>query len=914
MSGDHRLTIFCLEDGNPLQRAFSIEIAAEDFVADIKDLIKAECTITLKNIAANNLVLWRVSIPDTEDYNGDRTISLSDIPDKEKKKLRPTTCLLKVFPDGSPEDTVHVVYQRPLPVVLPLLHPRVAALRGYSSSSSSKEPRPSSKKPRVGFRAVLDEITEKFFNPDSQHAKFLKEFVQGSHGLPDSSISGLPTVGMRKHFGGQRVPTLLFYNLPSSSPVQPSQALMQAERILADHPEKRLLPLFGVRGCGKTRAVMELLSESWGLYLNASSNEYGSEDMDSIIENLYYINLTNSKKHNTAMVQYIVFGLLYARLLILEHCLRTAGSRDTFTCQRWMLLQVATPAFPDVFLALFAPIRQHLHSYEVSRAFVRLVKEQFARVRRLLHYRTPSTAAAHSKFLLVLDESHRLGRIYQTHFLGVDGETVRPLLYPILRALMDLEGRLDGNTTCVLPCSTGSTSYEPQWMGDCAVSDNGLSDMVVDFAAGWTNVASITNYLTRLGEGLDDEVRVRLERLIPPEAVLRLFRDMGGRFGMIIYTIQSIIAADYSTAWENCIQRRVDYLTKATGLTNEYQLGCHRGNFCVELKYMIRRVEQQEENNDKVVAMTEIRNAEATLRVARDTFKMQGACLALKGLLSRLVETGFGRFTVIDGEIYTTIDEPLTLRAADNYVRMVDEYNDDRLGTAITQEVASLGREGWATGIPHEMVRIFHDKVVSTRLFQDTHALLPQDMIRRQAFIVGWSTHLRTRSPTGGLKETTMAEFLDAHINNHSECDGDPVPPFLYPGDHSSNPGQGPGPDIVFVVRFRDGSSGGSRASSLFSDIVCPVVVQVKLSWELPEVKVIDARFCTVQPTEIESDGFDMRQYCQPTGGHYIRLVVGRPAYNDYRNIMDDERITVNEEAHTFNDDDDAMEIDRRST
>ncbi|KAF9910034.1 hypothetical protein EC991_007365 [Linnemannia zychae] len=886
MTQDNRLTLFCVRDGDILQNAFPIKIDAEDYVGNIQSLIKDETKNENGDISASKLNLWRVSIPVTD---CDTPILLSNISAQEKEELDPFSDVLEVFPDGSPDESTYVIYKQPLP---------------------------------DGFKAKLDKITGSFFNPNSRSAKFLKEFVQGCHVLPDnkSGVSGLPTVMLRRRYHSRGAPTLLFFH-PASFP--PSQALNQAERILTDHPEKCFLPLSGVRGCGKTRTAMELLSRYWGLYINACPDEYGSEDMTAIIENLsmyYETCLTKDKKKNTARVRYTTFGLLYARLLILEHCLSISGSRDTFTCQRWMLLQVATPAFQDVFLELAGPVYQLLHRHEITTTFVSLVREQFATVRRLLHGRTSSTSLAHSKFLLVLDESHQLSRFRQDYFVGLDGETVQPVLYPVLSALMDLEGCLDRNTTCVLPCNTGISSYEPQWMGDGSVSENGLSDMVIDFA-GLTNVASITDYLKRLGGCLDDGARERLEKLVPPEVVLRLFRDMGGRFGHIVYVIQDIIMADKPR--EVCLQWLVDSLTEAVRPNDMDRLQSLRlSNWCARLTYAIKCVSQQKEGDDKVAAMTEIRGVEALLRAALSTFKTQGAYLAVKGLLSKSVEIGFSRFTVINGEIYTTIDESLTLRATDNYFQMMDGYNDC-LGSSTPWDVATLGREGWAVGIPHKMVQIFHGKVVSTRLFLDNNALIPQEILRCRASIVGWSTHLRTRSANGSFMETTMDEFLDAHLNKHSECDGNFIPPFFYPGECLSRPGQGPCPDIVFVVRFEDSAMPGSYLTSspesstkpsLNSNIICPVVVQVKLCKELSEVKVIDACFCAVETTEVQSNGFNMRQYCRPVGGYYIQIVVGCPSYiGRKRNIMDDKRIGV---AHSFDDDADddddyAREIDQ---
>ncbi|KAG0272951.1 hypothetical protein BGZ95_011248 [Linnemannia exigua] len=510
--------------------------------------------------------------------------------------------------------------------------------------------------PVAGLEADLNKIAEKFFNSTTRpYAKFLKEFVQGFHELP-------------------------------------------------------------VR-CGKTRTAMDLLSRSWGLYFNASSGDYGSDDMNQIIETLMchpniYLS-ANDKKRNTERVRQLAFGLAYARLLILEHCLRIAAGNkdtDTFTCQRWMLLQVATPAFRDVFFSLFADIGLYLrtHYKDVSSLMMQsIVHERFESVQRLVRNRTSSAAAVHSKFLVVLDESQKLSKVFPTYFLDDrDSEMAQPVLAPILHVFMGLEEKwLDERKTCVLPCSTTvNTLYEPKWTGDgSAQSDDNddFSGMVVDFD-GWTHVASVANYLERLGQGLDDDARerkARVERLIPPEAALRLFRNLRGRFGPIVSAIEDILSENDPTAWEDCINFRVDMNAKAP--SNEYELRNFRGNLCVELLCMIRLVKQQQEQSDiKAAAIAEVRNLQATLKLALTTFKTHNKYLALRGWLSRLVETGFGRIRLIDGVIHTTIDEPFALRAAENYFRWLDDVvddNDSQMGRRSIGETAEAEAEAAAT-------------------------------------------------------------------------------------------------------------------------------------------------------------------------------------------------------------------------
>ncbi|KAG0196795.1 hypothetical protein BGX33_001256, partial [Mortierella sp. NVP41] len=179
------------------------------------------------------------------------------------------------------------------------------------------------------------------------------------------------------------------------------------------------------------------------------------------------------------------------------------------------------------------------------------------------------------------------------------------------------------------------------------------------------------------------------------------------------------------------------------------------------------------------------------------------------------------------------------------------------------------GKE-WEFSIPFEMVHLFHDKTVPAQLYHGAEP--PHSMFQRKAAVVGWTGLMRTT----GSQEMSMADFLDAHVNNNSEQDGQPVPPFFFPEEHVS------GPDIVFVVRFSGlapddtlTSSSTPSPGSASSEILCPVLVQLKLCEKLSQGEVIKARG-TVQPGKIKGHGVKLSQYCRPHG-HYISLIVSYP-------------------------------------
>ncbi|KAF9965237.1 hypothetical protein BGZ70_005179 [Mortierella alpina] len=797
---DYPLAMFCLVDGEVPSRAFQVSISSTATVSDLKKLIKAEKTNDFSDVDADKLTLWRVSYPITA-ANRHTAVLLSSM--DSATELEPMDDIADVFQDMPPKRTVHVIVQRPPP-----------ARASPSLFGHLSEPfRPESP---TDIRADLDKITIEFFNPASQHIKFLDEFVRGSRNLPltKGSIPGLPAVS----------------------------------------------------GCGKTRTAVDLLSRCWGFYFNAGAADYGSSDLHSLDRALFTNSsfyMSNDVVANTEKVQCLTYGLLYSRLLILEYCLNLAKGTDTFSCQRWMLLQVATPAFEDIFLALFSLIFNYLHirlqtSTAMNRNVSIMVEQLFREVKDLLRSSSPSSTV-HSKFLVVLDESQILGRLSSASFLD-SNKTVRPVLAPVLYAFRRLAGDASKDV-CVMPCGTGLSSYDLTWAGGSASGDKmstdeysaaEFSDTVVDFA-GWTDEEAIRSYVKRLGKGLGNEAEKRLEQLIPPEAISRLFRKLRGRFRPIVSTIEDIIVTDDPMAWEQRILEREYRLTTAYIPLTDNERKRLEGNLCGELRRMFALVRQDPDS----VAFAEFRNVEATLRLAVATYVTQGGYMAFKGQLPSLVEAAFGRIRLVNDTYCTTIDEPFALLAADNYCLSIDpnysQHRHDQLERSPTER--TRGKE-WEFSIPFEMVHLFHKKTVSTRLFHGAEP--PHEMFQREATIAGWSGSMRTT----GSQEMTMDEFLDAHVNKNSLRDDEPVPPFFYPEEHLS------GPDIVFVVRF----SGPDSASG---DIVCPVFVQLKLCVKLSASEVAQAH-STVQPSKIKRHGVNnLSDYCKH--GHFISLIVCYP-------------------------------------
>ncbi|KAG0329172.1 hypothetical protein BG000_000169 [Podila horticola] len=183
---DNHLSLFCLVDGESTSKAFPVEIESIQTVGHLKKLIKTEKTPRFDDVAADELTLWRVSIPDD---NQGSDITIHALEDKTELN-NPRSRLSKLFPE-SPDDNTYIIVQRP----------------------------------QGDLRVDIKKITDKFFAPGTPTTKFLDAFVKGKGDLPvtTGSLSGLPRA-WRRGFGvpAETRPSLLFLDLPD--PLTPDSA------------------------------------------------------------------------------------------------------------------------------------------------------------------------------------------------------------------------------------------------------------------------------------------------------------------------------------------------------------------------------------------------------------------------------------------------------------------------------------------------------------------------------------------------------------------------------------------------------------------------------------------------------------------------------------------------------------------
>ncbi|KAG0248148.1 hypothetical protein BG011_000424, partial [Mortierella polycephala] len=338
------------------------------------------------------------------------------------------------------------------------------------------------------LRVDIKKTTGNFFAPGSPITNFLDAFVKGKGALPVTTgpIRGLPRVWCRS-FGHppETRPSFLFMDLPDPLVPDSESRNLASTSILAMVKENNrpLIPVFGVSGCGKTRAVIELLSQHWGFYFNASSDDWGSNDMITL-HSIVQKHLNDSRtffivdrQANNAYARKTTLLLFLSRLLIFKYCLSASGSSESFTSARWTLLQARSHVLfeQDIFNILFLQLLnfQH-HSENPLSLLIRNVYEDTKEC--LVKHGCLPKIKDNTRLLVIHNEAQFLGDEFNGFFQSMSSsdESPRPLLSPILHAFQDIgEYQL-----ALVTRGTGLSINTLYWVQS---SGSGLKDNSTDF-------------------------------------------------------------------------------------------------------------------------------------------------------------------------------------------------------------------------------------------------------------------------------------------------------------------------------------------------------------------------------------------------------------------------------------------------
>ncbi|OAQ23964.1 hypothetical protein K457DRAFT_1836886 [Linnemannia elongata AG-77] len=859
---DNRLSLFCLVNGEATSNAFSIKIPSNDTVDDLKKLIKAEKTNAFSDIDADQLTLWCVSIPDEDD--NDLPVLLDAVP--EKKKLKATTKLSKVFETELPEETIHIIVQRPPQVHVPVPVP----LHARSSTPLLVDSRPGTPLSDEKWKELLAQTENNFFAPDSVNYTSLVQLLKGGLDVPTTGgiLGGLPFILPRaRRYTDQ--PSLLFLNLPESPETQDplSTADKALERIRG--LSIPLLPLFGVSGCGKTRTAIEMLSKNWGFYFNGSGTDWGSGDL------LSFLDLVQQRKRyqnrdvaSNTHVHILALALVLSRTMILQRCLDVAEREGTtFTCKHWMLLQVGfrTMDVLDLFDMLFTSIADVIHRHSMDITFMRtLVREGFSGLRQRLLNLTSNMPFQHSrhKILLVIDEAQNLGKEEFGTFLSQqipsDAERQagaaslakykRPILSPLVHGFYQITG--DRNQFCVIPCGTGLSIFDMKWLEDSAPVPKGYQEQLGPFTdfQGWESLKQVQNYRDLVRRTLpNDEARVIFDTRVPDTSVAELFERLRGRFRPIVSAIERMIMPSSGRIdWRLAIKETEDRLSSAE---SQYY---GKGNIAFDISRMIRRVHDFESRYAKY------QNIQATLKAFVLEHYLHGRPLLLNKEEAPLVEASVGRILSFGVETATVLDEPFALRAAVNYFRRYDPGFHSAICSLLgSGSNASVHGHQWEMAVLPSLAHVFHDKILSKTSLVRKGASSYDPILDLKAEIVGYANHLTLGTD---FQRMSLDEFLDAHVHHGSRKDGKPVPPFHHPAETPT------GPDVAFVLRFDNHG-------------YCPVFVQLKMRHKMT-LPGTQSAFSTVKSEAVQGHLQEtmLQTFCTGNSKRFLGVVIAYPA------------------------------------
>ncbi|KAF9204443.1 hypothetical protein BGZ49_005277, partial [Haplosporangium sp. Z 27] len=100
------LTLFCVVNGDPPMRGFTVQINPQHNVHNLEELIKLALKPALDRVKSTNITLWKVAI--NEKYP---EVYLSDMECSKKVSLFPSSRISDVFNSVMPNDVVQVVVE-----------------------------------------------------------------------------------------------------------------------------------------------------------------------------------------------------------------------------------------------------------------------------------------------------------------------------------------------------------------------------------------------------------------------------------------------------------------------------------------------------------------------------------------------------------------------------------------------------------------------------------------------------------------------------------------------------------------------------------------------------------------------------------------------------------------------------------
>ena len=104
------ITIICLVNGESSGHAFALDIGKDKHISHLKKQIKKEKAPKFDNLAADELVLWKVDIPTSDLDTMPEDLVLENNKEKGVQALHPVNKIGNIF-SGVPEESIHVIVE-----------------------------------------------------------------------------------------------------------------------------------------------------------------------------------------------------------------------------------------------------------------------------------------------------------------------------------------------------------------------------------------------------------------------------------------------------------------------------------------------------------------------------------------------------------------------------------------------------------------------------------------------------------------------------------------------------------------------------------------------------------------------------------------------------------------------------------
>ncbi|KAI7816778.1 hypothetical protein BC939DRAFT_497157 [Gamsiella multidivaricata] len=278
------LKLSCLVGWESTSRAFLISASSTLTITDLKELIKAEKVPEFDEIAAENLILWRILVPVIA-TRGHDSVKLDALDDKEE--LPPSDDLLDFFPDTPAKKAIHIIVELP-----PLGSSVSAALslplkRGREQELEDPQKLPKTDdwvKYNAKDRAVdLPPLLVSMLNAGEFTPEPRDEFKQQLDDMQVGQQIILPSIGQRPKHYGQGYQKLSFFI---------TEQMVEMWRLLSsnnDRPIRRILS--GPVGVGKSYLALFLATkayaEAWPLLYFSDAKKLALSDGYDVAQEIY---------------------------------------------------------------------------------------------------------------------------------------------------------------------------------------------------------------------------------------------------------------------------------------------------------------------------------------------------------------------------------------------------------------------------------------------------------------------------------------------------------------------------------------------------------------------------------------------------------------------------------------------------